>query len=590
MSEKKISFGKVFWPSLLASSIIALLIFLVVFLLIGGLFPEKPAYKVEQKSVLHMQLKGDIKENSKIEVNPTSLSIDKTLGLADILYGIGKAKSDPNIEGIFLEVDNLSCGYSSSSEIRNALKDFQNSGKFIHAYNKGEVITLKEYYLSSVANTNYGFPSSMMEFGGLGVELMYYKNMLDKLDVEMQVIRGKNNDFKSAVEPYFRSSMSDSSRLQTETLLTGIWNVVQSDISLSRSIEKSLLKKIADSTLIRRASDAVKYDLLDGVKYRDEVLTEIANQLSIDKVEELSLVSFQEYAKKKFYSNQLINRSKKANVAVILAEGAIATEGADFTSKEIVNLFRKVRLNDDIKTVVFRVNSPGGSALASDEIWREVKLTAAKKKVIVSMGDVAASGGYYVSAPAHRIFAEKNTITGSIGVFGVIPYTGDLFENKIGITFDYVKTNPHAVLSLNKKLTKDEFTTIQQEVNFIYDEFLERVAEGRSMTKENVNKIARGRVWTGEDALQIGLVDEIGGLTDALNYAIKEANIDKAIIEFFPEKKTEPWEEIIENLNEEKSVKMKSSVPQELLKMYQKAKEIEGHTGIQMRGPAYIFK
>ena len=536
-----------------------------------------------------MELKGNIKENSTLEVNPTALSFEKTIGLADLLYGIEQAKYDPSVEGIFLEVDNLMCGYATTSEIRRALEDFQQNGKFLYAYNKGEVITLKEYYLSSVASNNYGFPSSMMEFGGLGVELMYYKNMLDKLDVEMQVIRGENNDFKSAVEPYFRNSMSDSSRLQTETFLNGIWTEIKADISNSRSIKPAQLDEIADSTFIRRASDAVKYKLLDGTKYRDEIMQDLAASVSINDVKDLSLVNFEEYAKKKFYAKQTINRAKKANVAVILAEGEIATTGAKFSSNEIVKLFRKVRLNDDIKTVIFRVNSPGGSALASDEIWREVKLTNEKKSVIVSMGDVAASGGYYVSAPAERIFAENNTITGSIGVFGVIPYTGALVENKIGITFDYVKTNAHAVLSLNKKLTESEYKTIQEEVDFIYNQFLERVAEGRNMSKEKVNTIARGRVWTGEDALKIGLVDEIGGLNAAIDYAVEAAKIEKAVIEYFPEKKTEPWEEIIESLNKEKSISVKSALPQELLEMYGRAKAIEQHIGIQMRGPNYIF-
>ncbi|MGB0933705.1 MAG: S49 family peptidase, partial [Lishizhenia sp.] len=355
MKIKKISFGRIFWPSLLASSIVALIIALVTVLLIGGLFPDKPEYSVKTNSILHMQLNGNIRENSKIEINPGSLTINHTIGLADVLYGIKKAKEDQNIKGIFLEVDNLSCGYASASEIRKALNDFQNSGKFIQAYNKGEVITLKEYYLSSVASSNYGFPSSMMEFGGLGAELMYYKNMLDKLDVEMQVIRGKNNDFKSAVEPYFRNNMSDSSRLQTETFLSGIWKEIKAEISNSRSIAPTQLDKIADSTFVRRASDAVKYKLLDGIKYRDEVLQDLATRVSLNDVEDLSLVKFDEYAKKKFYAKQTINRAKKANVAVILAEGEIATTGAEFSSNEIVKLFIKVRLNDDIETVIFRV-------------------------------------------------------------------------------------------------------------------------------------------------------------------------------------------------------------------------------------------
>jgi protease-4 len=282
----------------------------------------------------------------------------------------------------------------------------------------------------------------------------------------------------------------------------------------------------------------------------------------------------------------------KPNIAVILAEGDVAVEGDGLTSQKICKYLREARLDKDIKTIVLRVNSPGGSALASDEIWREVKLANEKKKVIVSMGDVAASGGYYISSPAARIFAEPTTITGSIGVFGVIPFTGNMLQNKLGLTFDRAQTNKHSVVSTNRKLTPEEFSTIQNEVDVIYAQFLNRVSTGRGMTVEAVNTIARGRVWTGADALKIGLVDQLGGIKDAINYAAKKAGIKEQKIRYYPEKKEDPILELIEGLTQEEQVKIQSSyaeMPESLKFYYQQLKKLEQLKGIQMRMPYEII-
>jgi protease-4 len=278
------------------------------------------------------------------------------------------------------------------------------------------------------------------------------------------------------------------------------------------------------------------------------------------------------------------------NVAVILSQGDISTGGEGISSKEVCKLFQDVRSNESIKTVVFRVNSPGGSALASDEIWREVKLTNKIKKVVVSMGDVAASGGYYVSTPASRIFAESSTITGSIGVFGVIPFIGDMLTDKLGLTFDRVSTNKHSVLSLNKKLTKEELSFLQEEVNQIYSDFLSKVAQGRGMTVEEVNRIARGRVWTGEDALKIGLVDEIGGISEAISYASKQAGLTNAKVLYYPLQKEDPFADLMERIQEEEFAKSKNEnyVSDELLDYYKKLKVLDNMNGVQMRLPFYI--
>jgi protease-4 len=328
---------------------------------------------------------------------------------------------------------------------------------------------------------------------------------------------------------------------------------------------------------------------MDGLKYRDEVIDILSEKVGLDEDEDLNLQSFEKYAKKKFYQNQLLTKNDNPNIAVILAEGAVSKDGDELTSKEICKLFQDVRKNKTIKTVVFRVNSPGGSALASDEIWREVQLTNRTKKVIVSMGDVAASGGYYISAPAEAIFAEPTTITGSIGVFGMIPYTGKMLENKLGISFDRAVTNRHSVMTTNRKLDAEEYAMIQEEVDEIYDQFLGRVAEGRGMTKEKVNVIARGRVWTGRDALEIGLVDKLGGINDAIDYAAKKADIKEKKVLYYPLKKQDKLSEILEQLEEEEEFEVSGGqMPAELVQYYKQLKRIESMTGIQMRMPYEI--
>lgn len=594
MTEKKITFGKIFWPSFLAVFIMSIIGLIIFSLILGGIvgsfgnFGPKPL-AIKNNTVLHMTLSGEIGEKSSSTFNPSSFQMDKKVGLSDILYGLENAKTDSKIKGIFLEIEDLSCGYATAREIRNAINDFEKSGKFVVAYNGGEVITQKEYYVSSAADEVYGFPSSTMEFIGLGAELSFFKGTLDKLEVEVQVIRGSNNDFKSAVEPFFRENMSDSSRVQIERYLTSMWEDIRTDISADRKVKIEKLNMIADSAFIRRADDAVKYKLLDGTKYRDEVISLMSEKVGLDESDELELQEFEKYAKKKFYQSQTLAKSASPNIAVILAEGDVSVDGDGLTSKQICKLFQEVRENKTIKTVVFRVNSPGGSALASDEIWREVKLTNETKKVIVSMGDVAASGGYYISAPATAIFAEPSTITGSIGVFGMIPYTGKMLQNKLGMTFDRAATNQHSVMTTNRKLTPEEYLLVQEEVDAIYDQFLSRVAEGRGMTKERVNEIARGRVWTGRDAMKIGLVDRLGGITDAIAYAAKKSNISAPKVLYYPLKKMDKWADLFEQLEEEQanemSVSQQGSMPQELVNYYNQLKSIESMSGMQMRMP-----
>lgn len=586
MSNKvKVSFGRVFWPSLVASIVTLIVLGFVFSAVIGSIIGAKPIYSSGEDAVLHIKLTGQIGEVSDSDFDPMSFDIKSKAGLSEILYGLEKAAKDDNIKGLYLEISNPQCGYGTATEIRNAINKFEASGKFVVAYHQGEAIGLKSYYIASAADESYGFPSSMFEFVGLGAELMFYKGMFDKLDLEMQVIRGSNNHFKSAVEPYFRKDMSDSSRLQITRYLTSIWEDLRSNIGSDRNISTSELDMYADSTLIRRVKDAVTHDLIDATKYRDEVLQLLVEKVGVASVDDLNLTDFNRYAQKKFLANQDIVRGQKPNIAVILAEGGVVKSGDGLSSEKINKLIREARNDDNIKAIVFRVNSPGGSALASDEIWREVMLAKAEKPVIVSMGDVAASGGYYIAAPATKIFAESTTITGSIGVFGVIPYTGAMLENKLGLSFDRVGTNKRSVLSTNQKLSEKEFAIVQEEVDFIYDQFLDRVSKGRGMSKEAVNEIARGRVWTGKDAVKNGLVDELGGMREAIAFALKEVDIDEsdAKVAYYPERKVAPWMEIIETFdnNEDKG----TGIPEELIEYYQKLKEIEQRIGIQARLP-----
>ena len=593
MSTNNRSFWKYFWPSLtanFASSFIRffMLFFLVLLIvIISTIFGGEE--KIKENTILHLTLDGGIGEQTDINLDPMSFSVQGKTGLSNLLYGFEKAKKDEKIKGIFLEIKNVDFGYATAKSIRDAIDDFEKSGKFVVAYNSGEYISQKAYYISSAANSNYGFPSSTMAFNGLGAEISYFKNTLDKLNVEVEIIRGTNNDFKSAVEPFFRTNMSDSSRVQIERYMHCMWNDICTEIATDTKTNVKKLNTIADSLYVKRATDAIQFNLLDGTKYRDEIMSILAKKASLKNAKEINFYPFEKYARDQFKKDQIDIQDDEPNIAVIVAEGQISTNGSGMSSENICNLFREARDNKSVKTIVFRINSPGGSALASDEIWREVILANKSKKVVVSMGDVAASGGYYVAAPASCIFAEPTTITGSIGVFGMIPYTGKMFENLLGITFDRAQTNNHSVISTNKKLSPKELQILQEEVDNTYDQFLQRVADGRNMSKKQVNEIARGRVWTGRDALRIGLVDKLGGLKEAIAYAKKKAGIKNSKIIYYPKSKENKLFDLLEEINDEKNIKVKSiysnDLPTDLIKYYKQIKKIEEIKGIQMRLP-----
>ena len=589
--KKESWFKKLFWPIFLSIGLSSL-IFTIIFILglIGflSLFSDEPL-ELEPNTILHLKLDGPIREVSNTELDPMTFSFNAQIGLSDILYGLDQASKDKNVKGLFIDIGDIDCGMATAEELRQGIAKFKKSGKFVLAYNSGEYVSQKAYYISSVANETYAFPNSVFEWKGLGGEVVFLKGLLDKLDVELEVIRGTDNDFKSAVEPYFRKSMSDSSRVQVERYLNSIWSVYLSEVSTSRKVRKDSLAEYAESLLVRNAKDAMSLKLIDGIKYRDEIEDILMKKTRVKEVKDLVFFDFNKYCKKIFIENQELANVAEPDIAVIIAEGDISVDGSGISSTEICKYFSEVRNNNDIKAVVFRVNSPGGSALASEEIWREVALTNMSKPVVVSMGDLAASGGYYVSTAASRIFANSSTISGSIGVFGVIPYTGKMFENKLGIEFDYASTNSHSVFSLNKKLSDEELQITQEEVDNIYQLFLKRVADGRGMKVEEVHKIARGRVWTGEDALENGLVDEIGGLNEAITYTKKKIGSKRGELIYYPKVKENKLESFIEMIEEEEegaSLKSNSILNHRYLKEIGiTVQKLEALKGIQMRLP-----
>ncbi len=591
--KMKISFWRIFWPTFIAILVTSFIILFSFLGILGGIVASfTDTDEVEgHASILRMKLKGTILENSKSDLDPYTLTLKHQVGLSDLLFGLDQAKKDKSIKGIYLELANVSAGYATLKELKNGIEEFKKSGKFVVAYNTGELISLKQLYLTSSSNENYGFPSTHVEFLGLGREYDFYFNTLSKIGVEMQVIRGYENHFKSAVEPYIYTKLSDSARLQTQKIYSTIWDQIKLDLSKNTGVSIKQLEQLAEKVKITTVKDAVKFGLLKGSKYQDELDELLSKKIGLSKNKKLEFIDFEKYAKKSFYENQSLVEVKDPSIAVILTEGEISVDGKELSSNKVAGYIREARLDKSIKTIVLRVNSPGGSALASDVIWREVMLANKKKPVIVSMGDLAASGGYYISTPASYIFAEPTTITGSIGVFGVIPYTGKLFEDKLGVTFDRVQTNKHAVLSLNRKLTTEEIAIVQKDVNGIYSDFLSKVASGRKMSKTNVHRIARGRVWTGLEAKQIGLVDELGGLYDAISFAAKKTKINNPRVKYWPLKKVEPfdaWLEELDNLKEDSKISLTQNKMPKIVEDYlHTISTFEQFEGIQMRIPHY---
>ncbi|MCA5004474.1 signal peptide peptidase SppA [Sphingobacterium bovistauri] len=534
-------------------------------------------------SVLYLSMDYNITEKS--ESNPFSdlnlpLGVsDSEIGLNDILSRIEAAKTDDNIKGIYMNPTTVGTGFASLKAIRDALEDFKSSKKFIVAYSDG--YSQKAYYLASVADKIYLNPQGSLDFRGLSSSTMFMKGALDKLGVDMQVI--KVGTYKSAVEPFILSSMSEANRQQVTSYLTSIYDAFLDDLAAARKISKDSLHQYADSYAVRNADAALKYKFIDAKMYKDELIAEMKKRLNITDKDDISIVSITKYAGK------TTEETGSDEIAVLYAygsivdgEGSVGEIGGDKISREL----RKLRQDDKVKAVVLRINSGGGSALASDVIWREVALTKKVKPVIVSMGDYAASGGYYIAAAADSIFAEKTTLTGSIGVFGLIPNLKGLLNNKIGVTFEDVKTGKFASLmsTPDKPLTEEEKAIIQVEVNNTYQTFMDRVAKGRNISIAQVDSIGQGRVWTGDQALQIGLVDKIGNLNAAINAAATKGKLTSFYTKEYPAKE-DPFASILSTSKE----KVKMWMFEEELGEYQKyileLQKLMKNTGIQARIP-----
>ncbi len=596
---------KTFFGRLLASclgSTIAggFLLFLFFGLVVGGIgsavvgasgSSSSKSTEVKNNSVLHLKLTGAIPEQTNNVPMGSPLDLEfktgKSVGLYDMVRCLEKAKDDNKIEGIYMDMSATSLGSATASILREALEDFKSSGKFIYAY--GDSYTQGAYYLSSVADSILLHPLGVVDFRGFGSSIPFFKGMLDKLGVKMQVFYvGK---FKSATEPYRYDKMSEENRLQVHEYLDGLYEHFLNDISKSRNITASRLHEIADAYEIRDAEDALNLKFVDRVAYRDEMIDLLKFQLGLDSDEKIPTVSIADYSEK--LKKEVGSGSDK--VAVVFAEGGIEDgngEAGSIGGKKYAKIIRDIRQDDDVKAIVMRVNSGGGSAFASDEIWREIELAKAQGiTVIATMGDVAASGGYYISCNADAILAEPNTITGSIGVFGMIPSAEAALKEKLGVTFDTVKTAKFATgISPFMNISADEGEVIQEGVDQVYDIFLKRVSEGRGMTKEAVHEVAQGRVWTGKKALELGLVDQLGGLEDAISLAAEKADIsDKYKVVQYPKTK-DPIQALIEQLTGQEVAKIplkediiKSELGVEGYQWYKMLKDIQSQKGVQAR-------
>ncbi len=561
-------------------------LFIVLMGIIGAIISSASSDQeivVKSNSVLYLSFDYDISERS--EANPLgSLNLPgystKNIGLDDILARIKYAATDGNIKGIYLDASHIGVGFASLQEVRDELLAFKKTGKFVVAYNAG--YDQKAYYVASTADKVYVNPQGTIDFKGLASSTMFYKDLLDKVGVEMQIV--KVGTFKSAVEPFILNKMSDPNRLQVTSYLGSIYSTFINEIAASRNIAADSLRAIANDYRVRDADDAVKYKLADAKLYKDELLSDLRKRLKISEKDEISFVSLLDYNKK------LKDDASGSEVAVLYAAGEIVDGegtgpgqiGGDKFSREL----RKLREDDAVKAVVLRVNSPGGSALASDIIWREVILTKKVKPVIVSMGDLAASGGYYISAAADSIFAEPTTITGSIGVFGVIPNFQNLMNNKIGVHYDGVKTGKFADLmtSFDRPLTAEERDIIQREVDKVYGTFTKVVADGRKLSIADVDSIGQGRVWTGAQGVNNKLVDRLGNLDAAIQAAAKKANLSKYKVSQYPEKE-DPFTSILNNSKEKVQVWIAKEQMGEYYRYFDVVRKATAQTGVQARMP-----
>jgi len=569
------------FASMLGTTLVLLLLFLISLGVVFGIVAAASSDEVviDKNTVIVVKLNKQIADRSPKMPVINMFGTEKYSGLTDILNNLKKARTDKNVPGIYLDLSDVQASMATVEEIREALIDFRTSGKFIWAFSEG--YSQKGYYLASVADKIFLTPQGLVLFTGLSVNPMFLKGTLEKLDIKVQIIR--HGKFKAATEPLFLDKMSPENRKQMTKLISDLWDKMITGISESRHISKDELNRIADSLKLGKASEALKYKFIDRIAYKDEFLKDLRSKLGLGEKAKIKTVSMEKYTDVYDPENKKTSADK---IAVIYAQGSISSgEGDDLSigSDRISRAIRKAREDDKVKAIVFRINSGGGDGLASDVIWREVSLAARSKPVVASFGDVAASGGYYIACAANKIIAEPNTITGSIGVFGVIPNFEGLMKNKLGITFDEAKTNKNSgFISVQRALTPFEYATIQKEIEDFYDNFISKVAEGRKMTKAQVDSIGQGRVWSGVDAKQIGLIDDFGGLRKAIETAASLAQLKSYKLWSLPEQK-DPIQQIIDELLGNTPESRIQSMMGDDYRYYRILKDIRSMKGIQAR-------
>ena len=549
---------------------------------------ESDETEVKNNSVIELNLAEVTYDYAGLYSDPwiNTFSQDQSVGLTDIIEAIGYAKADSQIKGISIINNQSGLGMAQSKTLRDALEDFKKSGKFILSYSN--TYSQKEYYLNSVANSVYLNPVGDLDFKGLSTEIMFFKDLQEKTGVKMEVIR--HGKYKSAVEPFLDNKMSDANREQTTALLQSIWNAVIADIAQSRKLSVAKLNEIANNLLARTPEMAKAQKLIDVIAYEDEYHDAIKKKLKVSKDEDYNKISITDYTKKILLENEL--NISDHQIAVIYAQGEIQSgEGdIDVIGEGAMNRsLQEARKDKNIKAVVLRIDSPGGNALTSDLIWREIELTKKVKPVVVSMGNYAASGGYYIACNANQIFAEKTTITGSIGVFGILPNFSQL-SSKMGINVEQVKTHDNAPDYSPFSPIDEKFKAVTLEgVEHIYKIFVSHVAQGRKMSFAQVDSIAQGRVWTGAEALKIGLVDKIGNLNDAIQAAATLSKAKDYTTKNYPEFNNE-FKDLFTNLPFAKSKLnfIKEEIGAENYKIIQQVKRLQNRKGIQAMMPYEI--
>lgn len=578
------SFGKAFLSSCLGA-LVAMIVFAVLAVFfIGGLISSASSDEqvtIADNSVLHLKLDAQISELQQEDPFaglPIVGSNVPKVGLLQLKEAIKHAKTNDKIKGIYLEVSYPMTGFASLEEIRESLIDFREGGKWVVAYN--EVMSEAAYYLASAADKVYLHPEGEIEFNGLTAEIGFYKNLLDKLEIKPQVFRV--GEFKSAVEPFLLDKMSAENRLQLQEMVNSIYDHVLTKISESRNVPKDVLKSVSDKMQIHNAAAAVEFKLVDSLLYLDEFQKNLQARVGVDDTDDIKLVKYSRY--RKSFSNY---KSSKNEIAVIVAEGAIIPGSNDESQQVIaadrfVEEIRKARENDNIKAVVLRVNSPGGEFRSSDMIWREIELTKKEKPVIASMSDYAASGGYYLSMGCDTIVAQPHTITGSIGIFGVLFDMSDFLGNKLGITFDEVRTGDFGdTYTVTRPLNQAEKNFIQKSLEDHYDTFTKKAAEGRGVNQSEILGVASGRVWTGAQAKERKLVDVLGGFNDAVEIAAKRANIsDDYKVRFYPREK--PFlEQLMTQLEENATASRIESELGDLKVYYKQMRKVQQYQGAE---------